>query len=809
MNKKSEIDSQYGQASIATANNLRTVAKTIMANDLSRLTLSELDEAVDIVSEMVPAGNVPGVILNGLARISGRRPPVQTMKRDINLLFRGVSQVLDQAVYGALFAGPAAVIWGYQNLLKIAGKSLEDAFPEGTWQFYVDYALREDTARHTHETYGFDTLLNQHRIRLSKIDRITAWVMTSVYTLQQYNTLLENEWRERIHSRVLHDIMKESPDAPHYAKLYAQWERQRPYGRRADAGSDTYPVYRRRIFDEFLGAYLGQLTGAQKHEWEQRVNALTSKTLSAYQQQMTIISYLEAGDYGETRTPYPLEQAHIGLIHEGAYYLIPVMKNSNTLTDIITIRSQVASILRNEIQASPANLTRLANLKRAGMVSVLKGFGDVEQSSLQALRYAPILLNADLQDGTLPLSQIRQAERGIGDHALTIFDTDKTFVFDQSHIYFDGAWGASLAEIMTNESLSWAQYLTTLPDQQSNAQGIRSLQFAWTPSDILQISNLPSVTQEIGAESDEVNIKGVLSLRKIFKQRSDLLQLTVNDVMVLYRAIHAITYRPSEELVTHLKTFEQDPDKQDAITKALEAIEDRDNPAILIPVDASSYSPSDRLYPMCFEVPLYDLNLLEIHDQTLQALNDYQNASGDRTEIYQEFDQLQRQYLSTLAGFGTVLSKAKEIATAGESASVGSIKLLAHMPQALQRLLDTIPSRVDMLNDIIKGKEVFSNVGAVAPTSTLNRFITAKDDNDKKTLAWGVITDANGTLRISLRDFRPHVALLIQSGETQLAQQITQDYLDAYTMGLNQYIRELRQITLASRETRAAMEKDQ
>jgi hypothetical protein len=70
---------------------------------------------------------------------------------------------------------------------------------------------------------------------------------------------------------------------------------------------------------------------------------------------------------------------------------------------------------------------------------------------------------------------------------------------------------------------------------------------------------------------------------------------------------------------------------------------------------------------------------------------------------------------------------------------VGSIKLLAYMPAPLQRLLDNIPGRFDVLNDIIKGREVFSNVGAVAKTSTLTRFITAKDDNDKKTLAWGVI----------------------------------------------------------------------
>jgi hypothetical protein len=124
------------------------------------------------------------------------------------------------------------------------------------------------------------------------------------------------------------------------------------------------------------------------------------------------------------------------------------------------------------------------------------------------------------------------------------------------------------------------------------------------------------------------------------------------------------------------------------------------------------------------------------------------------------------------------------------------------MPKPLQRLLDEIPSRFEVLNDIIKGKEVFSNVGAVASSSTLTRFITAKDDNERKTLAWGVITDANGTMVVTLRDFRPHVAILIDAGLKQVAEALVRDYVESYAAELNQYIRELRRITMASRETR-------
>ena len=146
------IPQQYAQASIKTADNLRTIAHSVSVKDISTLSLPEIDAVVDIISRLVPAGNVPGVILNGLARLPGRRPPAANVNRDVNLLFKGVETALDKAVYGAFFAGPAAIIWGYQNLLKLAGKDPESAFPDGLWQFYVEYALREDTARHANET---------------------------------------------------------------------------------------------------------------------------------------------------------------------------------------------------------------------------------------------------------------------------------------------------------------------------------------------------------------------------------------------------------------------------------------------------------------------------------------------------------------------------------------------------------------------------------------------------------------------------------------------------------------------------------
>jgi len=801
------MDVRYTEASIKTADSLKTIAQSQLLRDLSHLSLPEIEATANLISQVVPAGNVPGAILSGLARLPGRRPPIKTIERDIDLLFQGVGQFLDKAVYAAFFAGPAAVIWGYQNLLKLAGKDLDASFPEGTWQFYVGYALREDTARHANETHGFDTLLTQHNIRLDPVDRITAWMMASIHCLHQFDELLANEWRERVYLSLLREVTSELPDAVRFADLYRAWEIQRPYGRGQDVGpNESYPAYRRARFDKFLAEVLRELPVNARFAWDEKVRAAEAEDLPAYQRQLSILAYLEPGTYGETRVPVPVQQTHVGVIYKSRYYLLPICSSGlSQPMDVNTVRAQISRLVASPSELPSAELSEIAHVRRTA-IPVLRGklsSGLVQE--LDELRSTPILLNCDPRPRGLPLSELRQGERGIGDHPLTIFDTGETFVFDQSHIFFDGAWGAALAEILTNEALSWAVYLNSLPPAQPAKQKLYvAPDFHIQSSDHIFISNAPHATAEAGAESEEANLIVILNLRRFFQQRSDSLQLTVNDLLLLYRAIHAVTYQPDARLVAELKDLAGDPKTRSAALAALEEIEGvrRISPAILVPIDASQRLPRERLYPMSLEVPLNELNLLQLHGQTLDALATYENGSGDRASRYEEFDRLQRTYLAALAGFGAVMARAKEVATLGESISVGSIKLLAHMPAPLQRLLDNIPGKFDVLNDIIKGREVFSNVGAVARTSTLTRFITAKDDNDKKTLAWGIITDAQNRMRVTLRDFRPHVGQLEAIEKGELANRLALDYLTAYVRGLNQYVLDLRRITIARRTPR-------
>ncbi|MFN8382218.1 MAG: hypothetical protein U0V02_09775 [Anaerolineales bacterium] len=793
----------FEKASQLTANDLRTVTKTISVQELSRLSLPEVEAVVDLISKIVPAGNVPGMILSGLSRLPGRRIPIQKMQQDVNALFSGVEQILDSAVYGAFFAGPAAIIWGYQNLLKLAGKDPDSAFPEGAWQFYAGYALREDTARHTNETHGFDTLLKQNDIQLSQADRLTAWVMASVSCLHQYNSLLENEWRERVSIALLEEALRTTPGQTlRMRRLYREWELLRPYRRDEEAANYDYPAYRKIKLDKFLQSVLKSMPEAVRDAWEAKLKQSSQQDLGAYQRQMSILAYLEPSQYGETRIPFNLTDAQIGLIYHDSYYLLPACEQgSSKPLDVLTARSQIAALLDAPF-STPSQLSSLARVKRSALPNLRAKLSPMLVNDIDNLRFAPILISADEHTRSLPLSELRQTERGIGSHALTIFDTGETFVFDQSHIFFDGAWGTALSEIMTNEALSWARYLSLLPSPTpADARMYTSLTLQLQPSDIDLVQQAPHISPESGAETDKVDIKACFSLRKQFKQRNDLLNLTINDLLVLYRAIHAATYKPSEKLMEKIhKLSETKPEVSSSLRQVVEE-GSRTNPSILIPVDASLKTPRERIYPLNVEVPLMELNLLSLHSQTMRMLDAYENATEEKTVVYEGFDRLQRLYLASIAGFGAYLSRAKDIATQGQSASVGAIKLLAHLPSPIQKMLDKVPEKFELLNNLLKGREVFSNVGAVVSSSTLTRFITAKDDNAQKQLAWGVMTDAKNVMRIHLRDFRPHVATLLSIGRKDLASLITQDYLDAYAEGLNAYVRDLSRISTASRQT--------
>jgi len=698
------------------------------------------------------------------------------------------------AVYKTFFTLPATLLQGYQNLLtSIGGKTPEDAFPEGTWQFYVNYALREDTARHATETHGFDTLFNQRNISLHQQDRMTAWAMAAITILHGYDDLLKNEWRERVYTAIAAELADEallSVDG-----IYRRWELQRPYRRGHDAKPHhSYARYRRDQFDRFLEAEMDKFTPEQQQEWVMRVRLAAQQQLTAYQAQLSILAYLEPHLHEEVRVPFSLSDTQLGIIYGGQYYLLPIHDpTTGAAQSVQTVRAQIGAILadaevdngRSSNGRSSVHLMGMARIKRAQWPTITPQLNDELRDGLAQLRMAPILLNFDKRPFHRPLSHIRQAERGIGDHAMTIFDTGSSFVFDLSHIFFDGTWGAALAEIISSEAAAWAAYLqathATVVAQTERAMEPLSLPVHRADWDVLEAQT--RIITEAFAESEIVEFKQIRRLRRLFKQEERLRRFTVNDILTVYRALHALAYKPSGQLMQILGKLAAKETSDGVIHAAITAVNQSggENPAILIPVDASRIIPRERVHPLTLSIPVTDPDLLLLHEKTMQA------ATHDDPL----FAAYREQYLAVLATLGQDLSQLKEDAIRGTTDSIGAIKLMAHLPKGVQRLLDKIPNRIALLNDIIKGREVFSNVGAVAPSSSLTRFITAKDDNENKLLAWGVLTDAEHNMRFSLRDFRPHVAALVANGYQELANRITQDYLDSYADGLNRYIREL------------------
>ena len=701
--------------------------------------------------------------------------------------------VRDKLIFNTFYQGPAALLSLYQRALRLFGQHPQDYFTEGTWQFYVDYALRDDTARHVCETDGLHTAVSQLSTPLTPTDRITAWVMTAIDCLHQYPRLLENEWRERIYS----DHLRQISYNPHHAQMMRRWEKQRPYQIPArTALYEDYPTYRRRRFDAFLSVALSQLPEPTRRDWQTAVAEAEATDLPAYQRQLSILAYLQPDMYGETRVHFPLEDARVGLILNGRYYLLPACEYGSTKpTSYNQIRNWVGSILY--APADPTDsLTDLAAVRRHALPDLRRRLSPDLRELCQQMRFAPIWINMDVTQADQPLADIRQAERGIGDHPLTIFDTGKTAVFDLSHIFFDGIWGVALAEILTNSATLWTERLSLLKHTATTQKRPSHLPIQLTQLDRELIRKAPRARHEASAEASHLDLKKLQQVRQMLQARGEFLDLTVNDILILYRAVHAAAYKPSPMVIETLTQLQANPATRTAARLALDALNNipDNNPAILIPVDGSRENPRNRVYPMTFEVPISHLDLVSMHEQTLAALTLLERTRRTRHMAFDRFDTLRQHYLTALGDTGRRLSYAKQLALRGESLSIHTIKLLAYLPIFFQRWLDNIPNQIDAINDVIKGREVFSNVGQVVHDSSLTRFLSAKDDNDNKALVWGVLTDADGVVQVTLRDFRPHVDALTAVQQKETAVLIARDQLDSFVDGFNDFVADLGRI---------------
>jgi hypothetical protein len=849
----------------------RQALDTIDDTSLVHLTQLGVDTVRAIkqeVAEIFPASNLPALLLQGLIQLEDRTIRHDRIAADLTVLFRGSKQI---GLYSTFFAAPALVLYGYQRLLALAGKDADSAFPDGPWQFYTQFGLREDAARHCVETVGFMRAAPQ----ASEPDAATSWVYAAMRALFAYDDLLANEWQERITTRALDEVLAEravqllgkglprksaerealiADEVAQLRQVYqldrlaANWVSQRPYASPPDDPLGDYVAYRRQRFHSYLDQALHALPPDLRAVLERRVDERRERELPAYQRQLTLLMTLHAETYQDRRVPLRMEQTCVALLAGGRYYLIEAVardihgrllvfpidgtpdspgialalsqSDTGELYDryrrrveidrrgcvwagsdllgrlrpppIAAVKGQVEAILRavrpTHAPSKPEVDLLLARAPRERQASLRALLNDTTRASLAALRRAPIVINWTMPPGAQPLTALRRARRGCGDHALTLIRSDRGMAFDLSHIFFDAVWGMALAEILTGYAT--ALYPLVVATRAARAP-VAPIALATTTTFVSAAQEaIASTPAEVSAESSAVDLRAVNVLRQRMEKIE--LRLTINDLLILARCVHSADYRPGPAASAALDSMSGlagGPQLARRIRAHLD--EQRSiNPALLIPMDASNADPRQRVFPATFRNPLPHLLPRLSH---CRALVDQLRRRPDEG-LRREFEHERALLYTDLRMFGALLQAFKQVTMRGESFTTASLRLMGHLPGLMQNLVDLIPQKIGILNEIIKGHEVFSNVGPVVAASTLTRFASARDDGTTKLLVWGVMSDASGQLYITLRDFRPHIGPLLQGGRADLAHALAQDYLDSYASTTNALVRSVQRV---------------
>jgi hypothetical protein len=686
-----------------------------------------------------------------------------------------------------MFAGPASILAGYTMLLQLAGAKQDTYLPYGAWQFYVEFGLREDAARHQIETTGFHAAINTRRQSLSETDQLTAWVMACLCLIYDYDDLLSRVWEENL-------CLTTMEQTTSLTRLHRVWEQIRPFGS-PDGLDISLPEYRRQRFEQFVSEKLASLPSEERRQFEaawhdpQAIQARAAAR-TAYLDQMDIQMILEPGEHSDTRVSITTDALHIGIICRDTYYLIPYNDPSQPQT-LAAVHAQVSAILHNPPNSSELDLM-LTLAPRREQNRLRRLLAEPQRQSLARLRTAPLLINWDIVSTDQPLTSIRNRRRGVGDHPLTLFRTNRSMVFDFSHIFFDGAWAASTAEILTNQARRWTQRLHPMHVQPARVAAPAPLDLASSSKLQRAFSQFKPVFNTISGEA-RVDITPLIELRRALLRRvKPAVRLTVNDILVLHRTIFNQRYRPGTKLNSVLNDLQKNPETRTIMRIIEKILSDLrvTNPSLLIPIDASHVNPKERLFPCSFRNPL--ANFRHKHDELVALM--HQTSTAHSSETADAFKAARSDYLSQLIAFGELMRRYRGIAAQGETMSIKAIQLIAGLPDAMKRFADGISDQFSFINEAIKGEEVFSNIGQVAPGSSLSRFTSAKDDNDRKELVWGIMTDNEGYLCLSLRDFRPAVLALAQAGHESLAQQITQDFAEAFLYDLLTFVEDMRAV---------------
>ncbi len=780
------------------------------------------------------SGTLRGLLRSGFTLLNARR--VRSRDEIAHKRFHA-DELINQVIYIVLIVVPAIILDIVQRLRTwLTGQPR--AYPQGSWQFYLKFGLREDLAHFTNETIGYHL---QRPPESTELDDLTAWTMTVIQFLWNYDELMGVVWDEWITLRLLSKAAHRAGLAHDnlFVRLQRDWEMARPYHAPLNG---TYADVRQAAFQEFIAPRLASLPHDLRVEIQREHQELAAAQREAFKRQMSLLAHTKPGRFLDDKEGIPLWDARIGLVICGRYYLIPVVDHDENGAPVVyeysggrwplriengqlfdpagdqlvmhgdhlfrrtdgglvgyldmapasRVKWQLRAILEQRSRQSPPSAGEvpvdilLAETPRSRQARLRRSLPRETQESLDRLDRAPIIINWDILPRDRSLAELRRTHRGIGDHPLTIIRTENSLIFDQSHVFFDGTWSLAMAEVLTNGAVRWCERCIHIAP--SEAPLVQPLDIE--PSSAFLSEAIPyRQVPEISAETTIWDISSIFQLRRLLAQTGT--RLTINDLLVITRIFHAAHYKPSPSVQTAIDEFRARASTV-AERKALAAIQHSlqrgrvTNPALLIPVDASPVEPHERLFPITFR-NLAD-NLVWIWDDTWEAYQAYRRIEPPNTPegiaAFQAFALKRTLLIGNLRAFSYILAANKAVAMRGASLNIGILKLLVGLPPWLQFMLKEIPEQFPVLNELIRGDEVYSNVGRVAQGSSLARFMTAKDDGNTKALAWGIMTDDQDRLIVTMRDFRPHVKPLIRAGHIELARHMAQDYVQTYTFDL-------------------------
>src|SRR5690606_33784556 len=192
-----------------------------------------------------------GLIRSGFILLVARR--VRPQGRSVLHRLR-LANLPDYIIYTVLIIIPAIILDILQRLRTlVTGRPRRH--PSGSWQFYLQTGLREDSAHHTNETVGYH---KQRPGEASEVDDLTAWTMAVGHFLWNYDELIGVVWDEWTLLRLVAQAAQQAglDDDALFHRLQRQWEVARPY---CAPLSGTYADVRRDAFAGFIKPRLDAL----------------------------------------------------------------------------------------------------------------------------------------------------------------------------------------------------------------------------------------------------------------------------------------------------------------------------------------------------------------------------------------------------------------------------------------------------------------------------------------------------------------------------------------------------------------------